>query len=105
LLVLPIIRILLNRSEFIHNSNLRLGELSDFTRELIQGGNGKVLIELHKTILDTVTPTEAMQVLDQMLADGFSNEMVKTNVGKIINAFYKSLSAHQWEKPQENHSR
>jgi len=46
-----------------------------------------------------------MQVLDQMLADGFSNEMVKTNVGKIINAFYKSLSAHQWEKPQENHSR
>ena len=37
------------------------------------------------------------------LSEGFPIETVKANVGKIINVFYKSLSAYQWEKPGEGH--
>ena len=44
-----------------------------------------------------------MQVLDKLLLEGLPNETVKPNVGKIINVFYKSLCAYQWEKPDEGH--
>ncbi len=90
-------------SEFINNRAPRREALADFTRELIKGGNGKTLITKYKLVLETVTPEEAMQVLDQMLTEGFPNEKVKANVGKIINTFYKSLNSHFWEKPKEPH--
>jgi uncharacterized protein len=62
-----------------------------------------MLIEKHKQIINTVTPAETMQVLDKLLLEGLSNETVKTNVGKIINVFYKSLSSYHWDKPGEGH--
>jgi hypothetical protein len=62
-----------------------------------------MLIEKYKQIINTVTPAETMQVLDIMLSEGIPNEIVKANVGKIMNVFYKSLSAYQWEKPGEGH--
>ena len=67
------------------------------------GEDGRMLIEKYKQIINTVTPAETMQVLDIMLSKGIPNEIVKANVGKIINVFYKSLSAYQWEKPGEGH--
>jgi DUF438 domain-containing protein len=90
-------------SEIINSSLERIDALADFSRRLIRGENGKILIEKHQQIIDTVTPTEAMQVLDRMLSEGFSNEEVKANVGKIINVFFKSLSSYQWDRPGEGH--
>ena len=29
--------------------------------------------------------------------------MVKRNVGKIINVFYKSLNGTEWNRPEEGH--
>ncbi len=90
-------------SEFLNNGSARQEELADFARRLIRGDKGKMLIEKHKDIIDTVTPIETMMLLDQLLKEGISNEMVKSQVGKIINAFFLSLSSHQWEKPEETH--
>lgn len=90
-------------SKIINSSLERIEALADFSRRLISGENGKMLIEKHQQIIDTVTPTEAMQVLDRILGEGFSNEEVKANVGKIINVFFKSLSSYQWDKPGEGH--
>lgn len=90
-------------SEIINNSIERLDALTDFSRRLIRGENGKMLIEKHQPVIDTVTSAEAMQVLDRMLVEGFSNEEVKAFTGKIINVFYKSLSSYEWEKPGEGH--
>ena len=81
----------------------RIGALTDFSRRLLNGGNGKMLIEKHRQIIDTVTPTEAMQVLHIMLSEGYPNEVVKAHTGKIINVFFKSLSSFQWAKPGEGH--
>jgi DUF438 domain-containing protein len=78
-------------------------ELAAFVRGLINGENGKQLIEQHQQVIETVSATEAMIVLDQMFAEGFSNEIIKANVGKIINVFFKSLNAQTWEKPGSNH--
>lgn len=90
-------------SELIQNSHQHTEALLDFTRRLILGENGKALIEKHKHIIETVTPTDTMLVLDRMLQEGFSTETVKANVGKIINVFFKSLQAFEWTKPGEGH--
>jgi uncharacterized protein len=89
-------------SEIINN-NKRIGALADFSQRLIRGENGRLLIEKHRQIIDTVTPAETMMVLDKLLMEGFPNETVKANVGKIINVFYKSLCAYQWSGPGEGH--
>jgi DUF438 domain-containing protein len=78
-------------------------ELSAFVRGLITGENGKLFIEKHRVVIDTVSAPETMMVLDQMFAEGFSNETIKANVGKIINVFYKSLNAQSWDKPGSDH--
>lgn len=90
-------------SEIIFNRQDRIEALADFSRRLIRGEDGRMLIEKHKQIINTVTPDETMQVLDKLLLEGLPIETVKPNVGKIINVFYKSLSAYQWEKPGEGH--
>lgn len=90
-------------SEIINNSRERIEALADFSRNLMNGENGKMLVAKYKGIIDTVTPAETMQVLDKMLLEGFSHGTVKANVGKIINVFYTSLGSFQWNKPGEGH--
>lgn len=85
------------------SSNLRLTNLTDFTRRLIKGGDGRSLILEFEDILSTVTPAETMQVLDNLLVSGVPHEVVKSNVGKILNVFFKSLNAHRWDKPAKGH--
>lgn len=89
-------------SELIDNSAIRLHSLVDFVRGLITGGSGKMLIELHKDVIESVTPEETMAVLDRMFDEGFSTEIIKANVGKIINVFYKSLNTHSWDRPADH---
>jgi len=90
-------------SEYINNSAGRIEALTDYSRGLIRGENGKLLIEKYREVIGNVSPMEAMQVFDKILLEGFSTEIVKANIGKIINAFFKSLSAYQWDKPDKGH--
>ncbi len=90
-------------SELINNSLHRLDTLTGFARGLLRGGEGRRLFESHRTMIETVTPAEAMQVLDNLLLEGIAVETVKAGTGKIINAFYKSLNSQEWEKPGETH--
>lgn len=90
-------------SEFINNGTERIDALTDFSRGLIRGENGKMLIEKHLEVIESVSPMEAMQVLDKMLLEGFSTKIVKAYVGKIINSFFKSIAAYRWDNPGEGH--
>lgn len=90
-------------SEITNSNSKRIDALADFSRRLINGESGRMLIGKQKKVIDSITPMEAMQVLDIMLSEGFAIEKVKASVGKIINVFFKSLSAFQWEKPAEGH--
>ncbi len=77
--------------------------LAELSRGLIKGGNGKMLVEKHKDVIDTVTPAETMEVLDKLLVEGCPFAEVKAGVGKIINIFFKSLNAFKWDAPAEGH--
>jgi uncharacterized protein len=90
-------------AEIINNGQERIEALADFSRRLIRGENGRLLIEKHRQIIETVTPGETMQVLDKLLFEGLPFETVKASTGKIINVFYKSLSSYKWDRPGEGH--
>lgn len=89
--------------QHIENSSHRLDQLHLFAKRLIDGENGKLLIEEFRNYIDTVNATEAMQVLDALLVDGYSLEKVKEYTGKLINVFFKSLDSIKWNKPAEGH--
>jgi PAS domain S-box-containing protein len=89
-------------SELI-TSDYRKSAIENFALQLIGGGNGKKLMDENQEILSAVTPFETMQVLDTLLVSGVPLEKVKAGVGKILNAFNKSLTSYRWEKPGEGH--
>ena len=62
-------------AEIINNSQKRIEILADFSRRLIEGENGRMLIEKHQQIINTVTPAETMQVLDKLLSEGLPDEI------------------------------
>jgi len=90
-------------SGFPRLGTVRSDSLYEFARRMIDGENGKLLIGEYKSFIETVTPAETMQILDRLLSEGYSFELVKRNVGKIINVFFKSLNENKWYKPVEGH--
>lgn len=90
-------------SELLHTDNERQFNLFQYVHRLIDGENGRMLIDVYKPFIDTVTPAETMQVLDALLVNNYPFETVKKNVGKIINAFYHSLQETKLEIEDENH--
>ncbi len=90
-------------SEFTKSQSSHFEKLYVFSKSLIKGGNGKQLIEQYKNELSTITPAETMQVFDRLLNEGFDIALVKSNVGKLINVFYKSLTTNPWNPPSDNH--
>ncbi|HOT15353.1 MAG TPA: PAS domain-containing protein [Bacteroidales bacterium] len=90
-------------SEIMENRNDKLNNLFDFAHRLIDGENGKMLIETYQQSINTVNAVDAMQVFDRLLQEGYQVEKVKANVGKIINVFFKALSTDHWTKPDEGH--
>ena len=90
-------------SELIHNEKERNRSLCAFVQRMTAGENGRLLFEEYRQLIETVTPTEAMMALDHLLASGMPVPTVKAWTGKIINLFYKSLAAYEWDKPAEGH--
>ena len=74
-------------AEIINNNGDRIAALADFSRRLISGEDGRMLIEKYKQIINTVTPTETMQVLDIMLSEGIPNEIVKSQCRQDYKCF------------------
>ncbi|HNR42465.1 MAG TPA: PAS domain-containing protein [Bacteroidales bacterium] len=80
-----------------------LNNLINFAKRLIDGENGRELILMYKHSLESVTAEETMKVLDHLLTCGYSFSTVKNNVGRILNAFFRSLNDHKWKRPAEPH--
>jgi hypothetical protein len=95
--------IFFHMSELIEKPNNRIDGLMQFARGMVNGENGKLLVEKFRHLTDTITPYETMEVIDELLKEGFSSLQVKASVGKIINVFYKSLDLAPQPEPAEGH--
>ena len=90
-------------SELIANSEHIPAGLMTFARGIMTRADVREIIREHRQVIDTVTPYQAMVVLDNLIAEGFSVTEVKTGVGKILNMFHRGLSSSPDVNPGEGH--
>ena len=88
-------------SEYINNSEKRLKDLMAFTLGMMNGEDGKVLIETYKDAIENITPHDMLKLEDKQMQMGITPEQIKGDIEKIINVFFKSLDRYQWEKPAD----
>jgi len=90
-------------SEHINNRSKRVSNLFAFCIGIINKENGKELIEKHQFSIDRLTPHDVIEVVDKLVKTGIDTAVIKKNIGKILNVFYKPITQYPWEKPQKGH--
>jgi DUF438 domain-containing protein len=89
-------------SEFVNNSEDRVKDLLAFSLGIMNGENGKMLIEKYKDAIENITPHDMLSLEDKQMQMGITPRAIKKDVGKVINVFFKSLKQYQWQKPGED---
>lgn len=89
-------------SEFINNSENRVNDLLAFSLGIMNGEDGRMLIEKYKDAIDNVTPYDMLALEDKQMQMGITPKAIKKDVEKVINIFFKSLEKYPWEKPIED---
>ncbi|MEA2106901.1 MAG: PAS domain-containing protein [Bacteroidota bacterium] len=72
-----------------------------FTLGMMNGEDGKVLIETYKDAIENITPHDMLKLEDKQMQMGITPEQIKGDIEEIINVFFKSLDRYQWEKPAD----
>ncbi|WP_372947095.1 DUF438 domain-containing protein [Mariniphaga sp.] len=88
-------------SEFINNSEKRLDDLLAVSLGIMNGENGKELIEKYKDAIEHITPFDMLKLEDRQMQMGIGPELIKVYIDKVINIFFKYLKNYPWEKPGE----
>jgi hypothetical protein len=44
-----------------------------------------------------------IEVTDRLVKTGIDTDVIKKNIGKILNVFYKPITKYPWQKPQKGH--
>jgi len=83
------------------NNEKRIKNLIAFSKGIMNGENGKNLINQYQDSIDNVTPFDIIELENRQMNRGVSTADIKKSIGKILNAFYSSLSSYEWEKPVE----
>lgn len=88
-------------SEYINNSEKRLEALMAFTLGMMNGEDGKTLIETYKDAIENITPHDMLKLEDKQMQMGITPEQIKGDIEKIINVFFKNLDSYKWKKPSD----
>lgn len=88
-------------SEYIDNSEKRLEQLLAVSLGIMNGENGKELIERHKEAIEQITPYDMLKLEDRQMQMGIGPELIKIYIDKVINVFFRYLKNYSWEKPKE----
>lgn len=88
-------------SELIDNREKRLEDLLAFSLGMMNGEDGRVLIEKYRSAIDNMTPHDMLELEDRQVRMGVSAAAIKRDIEKILNVFYASLKQYPWEKPAE----
>ena len=86
-------------SEFITNRDNRIKQLLAFSRGIMNGEDGKELIDRYREAIENMTPHDMLALEDQQLQMGITPQAIKKDIEKIISTFFKSLEKYPWEKP------
>ena len=88
-------------SELIENREKRIEDLLAFSLGMMNGEDGKMLIEKYRSAIENMTPHDMLELEDRQVRMGVSATAIKRDIEKILNVFYASLKQYPWEKPVE----
>jgi len=79
----------------------RVDDLLSFSLEMMNGGDGKVLMEKYKEAISAITPHDMLEMEDRQLRLGVGAGTIKKDIEKIINVFFHGLNAYPRLAPAE----
>lgn len=83
----------------MNDDNIKINRLLEYVKGLKSNENGVELYNEYKDTIVNVNPQEAFEVFKMLLDEGTKPNEILVFLDKVINAFYKGLSSHKWEKP------
>lgn len=90
-------------SEFIQNREKRVKALLSFSKGIINGEDGLMLVNRHKEALENITPYDMIEMEDRQIKAGITTVVIKRHIEKIMNVIYSYLKQYDWKKPQKGH--
>ena len=88
-------------AEKTDNSQKRLEQLLAFSLGMMNGEDGRMLQEKYAEAIAQITPLDMLKLEDRQIQMGLKSDVIKKDVDKVINTFFKRLQAYEWEKPLE----
>ena len=82
-------------SEYINNTEQRINELYDFTKQIINKGKGIDLVKKYEEVIDNVQPFDVIVIVDRLFKEQFELNDLKTGINKTLNMFYRGLINQQ----------
>jgi len=90
-------------SEFIQNREKRVKALLSFSKGIINGEDGLMLINRHKEALENITPYDMIEMEDRQIKAGITTVVIKQHIEKTMNVIYSYLKKYDWKKPPKGH--
>lgn len=80
----------------------RVSHLIEYVTGIMNKEDGKALYDRFKNDIEGVTPQEVFEIFYHMLTQKTAPKDILVFLDKIINVFYKSLSAYSWKRPEQD---
>ncbi|MBZ0241731.1 MAG: PAS domain-containing protein, partial [Bacteroidales bacterium] len=68
---------------------------------MMNGEDGRMLQEKYAEAIAQITPMDMLKLEDRQLQMGLKTAVIKKDIEKVINTFFKPLQVYEWEKPLE----
>jgi hypothetical protein len=85
----------------LEHSISRVKDLLAFSLGMMNGENGRLLMERYKDAIESITPFDMLALEDKQLEMGITPGLIKKDIEKVVNVFFKSLANYHWDKPVE----
>ncbi|MGM0411545.1 MAG: hemerythrin domain-containing protein, partial [Bacillota bacterium] len=90
-------------SEYIKNSEKRVEALLSFSMGMMEGKDGKKLIDKYSEAIENITPHDIIEMEDKQVRKGVDTSKIKKHIEKIMNVFNPYLKEYNWEQPEKGH--
>ena len=90
-------------SEYINNREKRIEALLSFSMGMMEGKDGKTLIDKYSEAIENITPHDIIEMEDRQIKKGVEVSKIKKHIEKIMNVFNPYLEKYEWDQPEKGH--
>ena len=89
-------------SEFTQNKKQRAYQLLELFKGIISGDKPLELVRKNQKLIDTVIPSEVIDVVDQLVLLQIPMDELKTGINKTLNLLYKTIQEYPYNPPKKD---